>query len=302
MRQQTFKHCRSRGPGAILLSLLAITLTLSSSGVFAVPLTELNPAGPVSRQIIDLMSITFGLMLLVLIPVLLLTVWIARRYRYNHPSADYRPDWNASPNIERLLWLIPAVIVLILATLTWHYSQSLSPYRALSTNQPPLQVQVIASRGGWWFIYPQQNLATQNQLVIPVGRQVHLQLTADSRLSSLFIPRLAGQIYAMPGRRTQLYLQADKPGRFHGENTQYNGSRFSDQRFSVRAVDEDHFKQWLRLAQHSDRRLDLAQYRKIEQNGDWRSIRYFADVSDHLFDRIIAAQHAHTDFNQQRNV
>ena len=64
----------------------------------------------------------------------------------------------------------------------------------------------------WLFIYPAEGVATVNRLVIPAGQPVHLSLTSATVMQSILMPRLAGQIYAMAGMRTQLNFAADAPG------------------------------------------------------------------------------------------
>ena len=93
----------------------------------------------------------------------------------------------------------------------------------------------------WLFIYPGEGVATVNRLVVPAGQPVHLSLTSATVMQSILMPRLAGQIYAMAGMRTQLNFAADAPGSYLGENVQFNGMGFQDQKFTVDAMDATGF-------------------------------------------------------------
>ncbi len=96
----------------------------------------------------------------------------------------------------------------------------------------------------WLFIYPQQHIATVGEMAFPSDRPVHLTLTSDTVMQSFFIPSLGSQIYAMAGMVTQLNLAADRPGRLRGENTQFNGMGFHQQKFDVEAMSEADFSAW----------------------------------------------------------
>ena len=76
-------------------------------------------------------------------------------------------------------------------------------------------------------------MASVNKLIIPAGSPVHFSLTSATVMQSFFIPQPAGQIYAMAGMTTQLNLAADAPGTYRGENTQFTGMGFQNQKFPV---------------------------------------------------------------------
>ena len=119
----------------------------------------------------------------------------------------------------------------------WRDTHRLDPYKPLPGQ--PIEIQAVALDWKWLFIYPAQDVATVNRLVIPAGQPVHLSLTSATVMQSFLMPRLAGQIYAMAGMRTQLNFAADAPGSFRGENVQFNGMGFQNQKFEVASLDAD---------------------------------------------------------------
>ena len=137
------------------------------------------------------------------------------------------------------------------------------------------------------FIYPEQNVASLNELVIPAGRPVHLSLTSDTVMLSFLVPQLAGQIYTMAGMRTELDLQADHPGRYLGENTQYNGAGFQDHKFTVTATTADGFDGWVAQARRQGAVLDQARYAAIAQPSVPAAPESFAAVEPDLFYHVI---------------
>ena len=114
--------------------------------------------------------------------------------------------------------------------------------------KPALEVQAVALDWKWLFIYPDQRVAAINQMVIPVGRPIHISLTSGTVMQALLIPQLAGQIYAMAGMTTQLNLAASRPGTYRGENTQFNGDGFQNEKFNVIALAPADFAQWVEHA------------------------------------------------------
>ncbi len=75
----------------------------------------------------------------------------------------------------------------------------------------------------WFFIYPEQGIATVNEIAFPANVPVHFKVTSNSVMNSFFIPRLGSQIYAMAGMQTQLHLIADEAGTYDGISASYSG-------------------------------------------------------------------------------
>ena len=213
-------------------------------GCDGVHITFLDPQGPVAAQQRTHFLIILGLMLVVVLPVLVLTPWLAWRYRYGKHQ-EYKPEWNFAWTWEIVLWSIPAVIVTVLAVFLWRNTLALDPYRPLDLPGEPLRVQAVATDWKWLFIYPDLGIASVDELVFPAERQIALHLTSDTVMQAFFIPALGSQIYAMGGMVTRLHLAADAPGRFRGRNTQYNGLGFHTQRFEAVALGEGDFAAWL---------------------------------------------------------
>src|ERR1019366_8385020 len=109
----------------------------------------------------------------------------------------------------------------------------------------PLQVEVVALDWKWLFIYPEYGIATVNALAAPLDRPLEFRITASSVMNSLFIPALAGQIYAMPGMETQLHAVANIAGDYQGFSANYSGAGFSGMHFMFRALVDRDFEQWL---------------------------------------------------------
>jgi cytochrome o ubiquinol oxidase subunit 2 len=255
----------------------------------------LNPKGPIADAERGLMIDAFTVMMIVVVPVIVMALWFAWRYREGR-NARYEPTWAYSARIDANVWLVPALIVIAVAVLLWRTTHKLDPYREIASDKPPLDVQVVAQDWKWLFIYPEQGVASVNQLAIPTGRPISLRITSDTVMNSFYVPALAGQIYAMAGMQTRLQMLADAPGKYVGRNTQYSGGGFSDQFFEVVALDQAGFDAWVARAKQAPARLDPTTYAKLAEKSRLNPIVYYSAVEPRLFDNIIekyAGPHTH---------
>ena len=122
------------------MSLLSIGLMLLLSGC---NLEVLDPKGSVGLSERALIATSTWAMLIIVIPVIALTLIFAWRYRATNKHAEYRPTWAHSTGIEVAVWLIPSLIVLFLAVLTWKSTHELDPYRPLDSTVKPINVEVV---------------------------------------------------------------------------------------------------------------------------------------------------------------
>ncbi len=259
----------------------------------------LDPAGAIGVENLHTTVWATLLMLIVVIPVIVLTLAFAWRYRSTNLSADYAPEWCHSNRIEVVVWLVPALIVAALATIAWRTTHELDPYRPIASNQKPLEVEVVSLDWKWLFIYPEQGVASVNELALPVGRPVHFKITSSSVMNSFFIPKLGSQVYSMAGMQTQLSLIANKPGSYKGLSANFSGDGFADMHFQANAMDQKGFDAWIAAAKASPATLDGAGYATLEKPSERDPVRLYGTVQPRLFDTVLtkdmppaAGQHA----------
>ncbi|OUJ15619.1 ubiquinol oxidase subunit II [Acetobacter sp. DsW_063] len=253
-------------------------------------LDVLDPKGPVGEQLKFLIVESTVAMLLVVVPTIILACYFAWKYRASNTSAEYLPKWSHSNKIEVVIWGVPSIIILFLAVITYQTCHSLDPYRPLDTeaNAKPLHVEVVALDWKWLFIYPDEGIATVNQLAIPVGTPVDFVITSDSVMNSFFIPRLGSMIYAMAGMQTQLHLLASEPGDYAGESANYSGRGFSDMKFRTLAMPADQYASWVEKVRSSSDQLDNETYGKLAAPSEADPVKYYSHVAPSLFDGIVA--------------
>jgi cytochrome o ubiquinol oxidase subunit II len=251
-------------------------------------LEVLNSKGAVGKAEVSLIATSVYAMLIVVIPVILLTLFVAWRYRESNTNATYAPKWAHSTGIEIAIWAIPSAIILFLGVLTWKSTHELDPYKPLESNVKPINVEVVALDWKWLFIYPDLGVASVNQLAMPVGTPVNFKITSDSVMNSFFIPQLGGQIYAMAGMQTRLHLVADHAGDFAGISANYSGAGFSDMKFRALAMSQADFDSWIKKVKGAQEGLSMDVYAGVARPSEKVAVRYFSTVDPKLFNNIVA--------------
>lgn len=266
---------------AVLLGIIIVGLFLRS---FSFPVLE--PAGPIAAGQKSLLITAFLLMLIVVLPVFTLAFVFAWRYRDTNKKATYKPDWDSNNLYELIWWLIPAGLIAVLAVITWHGTFKYDPYRPLAAPSETLTVQVVALDWRWLFIYPEQKVASVNELYLPVDKAVRFEITSDAPMNSFWIPQLGGQVYAMPGMGTLLHLKADRTGTFYGTGANISGEGFADMNFDTVAVTQRDFDAWVDGAS-SQPELTKQRYEKLSQPKVDDKVLTFSDPANGLYGTII---------------
>jgi cytochrome o ubiquinol oxidase subunit 2 len=248
----------------------------------------LDPAGPVSAGERTILLNSLVIMLAIVVPTIIATLGFAWWYRADKPRGRYLPEWAYSGRVELVVWSIPILVILFLAGVIWVGSHDLDPYKPLESQKrtKPLEVQVVSLDWKWLFIYPEQGVASVNELVLPAGVPVHFSLTSASVMNVFFVHRLGSMIYTMNGMVSQLNLQADRPGTYYGQSAQFSGDGFSDMNFVTRAVPAPAFGAWIGQVKGRSPALDRASYGLLSKQSVVRRPIYFGTVQPGLFDMI----------------
>jgi len=264
------------------LSLVLATLLSGCKGGI------LDPKGQVAADEKSLIITATLLMLLVVVPVILMTLGFAWKYRASNTAAAYEPKWSHSGKIEAIVWIIPIIIVSLLGVVTWKTTHSLDPYRPIESTEPAIRVEVVALDWKWLFIYPDLGIASVNELAFPKGTPVSFRITSDSVVNSFFIPQLGGQIYAMAGMETKLHLVADEAGTYNGMSANYSGAGFSGMKFKAIATDTpEAFKAWVEKVRATAQPLDAKSYLALAKPSENNPVGYYGSAEPRLFDAVM---------------
>jgi cytochrome o ubiquinol oxidase subunit II len=259
-------------------------------------LPVMKPHGDIAVQQAQLIVTSTFLMLLIIVPVIALTLFFAYRYRQSNASAAYTPDWDHSTRLELVIWGAPLLVIIALGALTWISTHKLDPYRpldridaqrAVAAADKPLVVQVVALDWKWLFLYPEQGIATVNELAAPVDRPIEFRITSSNVMNSFYVPELAGQVYAMPGMETKLHAVINRAGDYDGLSANYSGAGFSDMRFKFIGMSNDDFAGWVDANRNAHAQLTRDVYLQLEQPSRRDPVRRYATVETGLYDLIV---------------
>lgn len=237
-----------RGAGARLLQIIVVPLLTACEGeqytqtTFR-PVTEFGEA--LNRVFANTFAWTMGILAL----VVALVVYVVIRFR-ERPGQPPPAQIHGSTKLELLWTTIPAIIVLFIAIPT---------VRTLFTMQEPpeqgaLEVEVIGHQWWWEFRYPEQGVVTANQLVLPVGREIHLRMHSADVVHSFWIPRLGGKRDVNPQpalpegqqpRPNHLVFTVREPGTYSGQCAEYCGASHAIMKMTAVAVPEAEFEPWV---------------------------------------------------------
>jgi cytochrome o ubiquinol oxidase subunit 2 len=252
-------------------------------------ISVLQPAGEVGTKERNLIIFCVIISAVIVIPVFGLLIYIATRYHEDNPHSKrkYAPELAGSRRAETIWWVVPSFIMVIISIVTWNSSYALDPFKKLASSKPTLHIQVVAMDWKWLFIYPQQNVASVNEVAIPVGTPVDFEITSDSVMTSFWVPQLGGQMYAMPGMLTHDNLEAAKPGSYNGVAANISGKGFADMKFVVRAVDGAGFTAWQAKAQKSAWSLTQAHYDQLKVPSTMSQPFYYSSYDPLLYNSVI---------------
>jgi len=250
----------------------------------------LDPAGPVGASERNILFDSLAIMLAIVIPVIIATLWIAFRYRASNTRAQYLPTFTHSGRIELITWSIPALVIFFLGGLAWTSSFLLDPAHPLASRAKPLEIQVVSLDWKWLFIYPEQRVASINRLVVPAGVPLRLRLTSASVWNVFWVPQLGSMLYCMYGMAGTLYLQADHPGVYRGGSAMISGDGFADMHFDTEALSTSDFTSWVSSAQASGPALDDGAYRALLVQSSNVPPQTYRSVRAGLFEAIVTQE------------
>ena len=271
-----------------LFSLLIVALlTVTVLYLKTLQIDMLDPKGIIALKERNLMAFTVILGSVIIIPVFIMTIAIAWRYRESNTKATYRPDWAMNYTAEAIWWGIPIILIAILSVVTWQSTHTLDPYKPLPGHDKTITIQVVSLDWKWLFIYPEQQIATINYVQFPTDTSVNFDLTSDTVMNSFWIPQLSGQLYAMPGMTTKLHLNATEAGDYKGSSANISGKGFAGMKFTARATSHDDFDAWVTQTKTSSNVLSRAEYTKLLDQTINHPVTKYGAVTSDLYDTIV---------------
>ena len=227
---------------------LGLLLVVVAAGCASdAPLDTLDPKGPEAQSIDNLLLPVMLIAGVVFLFVELGIVYLVVRFRRRKRDDDSElPSQTHGNLVLELGWtILPAVILAFVAvgTLTTLFEIDDAPEDAL-------EIEVVGQQWWWGFQYDVDgdgtyDFRTANEMIIPAGEPVNLDITSMDVIHSFWIPALNGKKDAVPGRHHPLTLEADEPGTYWGQCTEFCGLSHANMRIRVIALPQDEYDAWL---------------------------------------------------------
>ena len=244
--QQTRGHAQPLRYLAALGLLAALSLVMACAP--DAPQSTFGTAGPVAAKqklLFDVLIWTMAIVFVLVEGVLLYAIIRFRR----RPGQGLPEQVHGNTPLEITWTVIPTILILglgIWSVITLFELEN--PPAADAANA--LDVTVTGHQWWWEFEYPDadgngKHIVTGNELRIPVGRAVQINLESDDVLHSFWVPKLAGKVDVVPTRQNKMWFKADETGTFYGQCAEFCGTSHALMKFRVEVLTEDAYNAWV---------------------------------------------------------
>ncbi len=246
------------GRGLARLAIACSPLFLGGWSWIEGPQSTFDTQGPVAKAQLEVFYVTVWVTLVIFILVSAVLAYATLKFKARNAADEHAeppPQGHGNPLVE--LGLIGASI-LALVVIAIPTVKNIWYTYDVPESEKANSYEVTATGYQWWFKfeYPHEqidlpnnagkiNLVTGNELVIPAGRAVHVNLRTVDVIHSWWVPKLAGKVDMIPNRGNYLWLKADNPGYFWGQCAEYCGESHAVMRFRVIALSEKDWAAWL---------------------------------------------------------
>jgi cytochrome c oxidase subunit 2 len=167
---------------------------------------------------------------------LLFAIWKFRA----RPGAPEPAQTHGNTTLEIVWTMIPAVILALIAVPTVR-----TIFRTATKPGPEaLQVEVVGHQWWWEFRYPDLGIVTANELHVPTGRTVNLEMTTADVIHSFWLPQFAGKRDVFPNRHNNLWFKAEVEGNYPGQCAEFCGLQHGRMAYRIVAQPPEAFDAW----------------------------------------------------------
>jgi cytochrome c oxidase subunit 2 len=232
------------------------TLTILGSLAFILSacgrdnLTALVPKGYGADVSMQLIILTTAIMTFVLIVVMVIFVIVIVRFRKRKGDAVITPEQVEGNKMLETVWtIIPIILVVIMAVPTVFATFKLADDKDAADH---INIDVTGNQYWWHFDYQNEEIATSQDLYIPVNKKVYIHLITSDVLHSFWVPSISGKLDVNPENVNTMFIQAYEEGVFFGKCAELCGPSHSLMDFKVVVVSEAEYDQWVADMQDFD--------------------------------------------------
>lgn len=224
-------------------------LSLLLAGCGKENLTALDPKGYGAERSLDIILLTTGIMVGVFLVVIIIYTIVLARFRRKKGDNHIPEQVEGSKKLETVWTVIPIILVLIMGIPTVVYTFDLADTSEASSS---LNINVTGHQYWWNFEYEDHNVTTSQDLYIPVGEKVYVNMLSSDVIHSFWVPTITGKMDVNPENVNTMYIEAYEEGVYWGKCAELCGPSHSLMDFKVIAVSPEEFDQWITDMQNVD--------------------------------------------------
>ncbi|MDA0770785.1 MAG: cytochrome c oxidase subunit II [SAR202 cluster bacterium Casp-Chloro-G4] len=228
----------------VIGAMLALVLGCTPSN----PQSTFDALGPIAEMQLFVFNVIFWIGAVVFVLVEGALVYIIVKFRRRLGDGD--PVQTHGNTRMEIAWTIAPVIILIIAAVPTIQGIFLMANSPLTPAQGGLELDAIGHQ--WWFEFrypnpndPNQQIVFANELHMPVGEPVNINLRSVDVIHSFWIPKMGGKVDMVPNNDNGMWLQANSQGEFYGQCAEFCGVSHANMRFKVIVESRDSFNAWL---------------------------------------------------------
>jgi cytochrome c oxidase subunit 2 len=262
----------SRAAAMAVIGVLGIALAGAAFAAEPQPwqLGMQEPASVVKDSLHSFHNLLLWIITLITIFVLVLLIYTMVRFR---ASANPTPTRTSHNTLLEVAWTaIPVLILVVIAIPSFKLL-----YLADRTPNPEMTIKVVGHQWYWSYEYPDHGeikfdsymipesdlkpgqrrlLEVDNRVVVPANTNVRLLVAGSDVIHSFYIPALGVQIYSMPGRLNETWVNVDRPGVYYGQCNQICGVNHAYMPIAVEALSKEDFARWVEEAKKKFAKAD----------------------------------------------
>ena len=212
-------------------------------------------------------SILTPLIVVISLFVLALLIYVCMKF---NEKSNPTPSKNAHNSVLEFAWtVVPVLILLIIAVPSFRLL-----YKQYEFPKPDVVVKAIGHQWYWEYQYPEAGddvsfesymveeadlkpgqprlLTTDNDVVVPVNKVVHVLVTANDVIHNWTIPSFGSKVDAVPGRTTATWFKARREGVYYGQCSELCGVRHAFMPITVRVVNDAQYGKWIEARKSGD--------------------------------------------------
>jgi cytochrome c oxidase subunit 2 len=246
---------------AVIIAASAVMIAASPALANGLSLIFPDPVSPNGQRIFDLYLLITYPAIVIFVGVELTLLYIILRFRRKHP-AQVGASWHGNTPLEIVWTVIPVLIVAYIAIVS--YQELVKDFTPEAANAgSDMNIAVNGVQFNWNYTYD-EGFTVSNEMVVPVGKMVHMTFDSDNVIHSWWVPALTGKTDAVPGYTNQSWIKVDPsvltncpngndrhPDEatggcvFHGECAELCGVGHAQMQIDVLALPQDQYDAWV---------------------------------------------------------